>query len=134
MVEGYFCEGLYNDIIMIEQFEGRIVLFYNKINGNFEKPSRQEYSKLKYSDTSFCNMITSKIEKEFGFEFQQIFTTKFEPRRYYTVYLLSYRNKSVYVLEFYDGSGGDYEFYIFDKLENALSEIFKLESKYHLYD
>jgi len=120
MVEAYFCEGIYNDIIIVQQFEGRIILFYNKINGNFEKPSRQEYSKLKYSDTSFCKMIAGKIEKEIGFEFHQLYSTKFEPRRYHTIYLLSYRNKSVYVLEFYDGSALSYEFYIFDKLENAL--------------
>ena len=131
MVSAYFCEGLVNDILIIEQYEGKIILFFNRASGKFEKPSKEEYRKLKFVDTGFCNIIWRKNEKELGFEFQQIFYTKFEPRRHYTVYLLSYKNKSVYVLEFYDGSSLDYDFKIFEKLENALIEICNSESKYN---
>jgi hypothetical protein len=121
--DDYLCRGFSGDILILEkEYYGRIVLY---VNGNkIEKPSEKELKVLKNADTSYCEPITRKMEKELNITMKVLYTTEFQPRNYYTIYLFTYGNTQIYIMEYYDGASAEYKYQIYSSLVDAVSAIY----------
>jgi len=120
--DNYICRGFSSDILILENGYGRIVLYVSE--KKVEKPSDKELKVLKNADTSYCQPLTRKMEKELSMDMKVLYTTEFQPRTYYTIYLFTYRNINVYILEYYDGASAEYKYYVYSSLIDAISAIY----------
>jgi hypothetical protein len=119
----YICKGFCSDILYIDvDSYGRIILYVSP--HGIEKPTDKELKLLKESDTDYCEYLTREMEKSLNIKMEIIYTTQFKPRNYYTIYLFTYQNKQIYILEHYDGASASYCYHIYNSLIDAISAIF----------